>query len=88
MTTDTSDGSYHLWNQPIPYPHDDVKQDDSLEKIDGGYLLYSYLSIMKWPETLHTHLFFGLCKGDGCSSATAIGHSLEWREKYQPLMAT
>jgi hypothetical protein len=88
LTTDTNDGTYHWWNPPIPYPHDDVQQDDSLDQIDGGYLLYSYLSIMKWPETLHTHFPFGLCKGEGCPSATAIGHSLEWREKYQPWMAT
>jgi hypothetical protein len=84
--TTSRTGSYHWWNPVIPHPHH--LKHASLEHIDGGYLLYSYLNIMKWPETLHTYFPFYLCKGDGCSSATAIGHSLEWREKYQPWMAT
>jgi hypothetical protein len=52
--------------------------------------LYSYLTIMKWPENLRTNFPFGICKGDdnGCPGETAIGHTLEWREKFKPWMAT
>jgi hypothetical protein len=93
LTTMTSGGSYHWWNPVVPQAHeyDNLEQpaSTSLDQIDGGYLLHAYLNIMKWPAQLQTHFPFGLCKaGDGCPSATAIGHSLEFREKYQPWMAT
>ena len=45
LTTSNS-GSYHWWNPVIPHPHH-LKRAN-LEHIDGGYLLYSYLNIMKW----------------------------------------
>mmetsp|Transcript_2841 Transcript_2841/g.6690 ORF Transcript_2841/g.6690 Transcript_2841/m.6690 type:complete len:465 (+) Transcript_2841:80-1474(+) len=56
-----------------------------LEKLRGGNLFFSYLRIMKWPKTLSAHFPFKLC-AKGCDSEVALGHTLEWREKYKPWM--
>lgn len=63
--------------------------DDPLDAIDGGYVLWSYYRIMqshmKDPQDLDHVLFpLRMCKGSGCTAETAIYHTLEWREKYQP----
>jgi hypothetical protein len=56
-----------------------------LEELDGGSLFYSYLRIMKWPQSLYSHFPFKLCP-KGCNSEVAVAHTLEFREKYQPWM--
>lgn len=58
-----------------------------LQEVHGGNLVYSYLRIMKWPSNLFTHFPFKLCK-NGCHSKVAIGHTLEFREKYKPWLVT
>ncbi|CAJ1944555.1 unnamed protein product [Cylindrotheca closterium] len=56
-----------------------------LEKLRGGNLFFSYLRIMKWPKTLSAQFPFKLCP-KGCDSEVALGHTLEWREKFKPWM--
>lgn len=67
-------------------PKHEVSPDvTDIEQIDGGSLFYAYLRIMKWPESLYSHFPFKLC-ADGCDSEVAIGHTLEFREKFKPWM--
>ena len=56
-----------------------------LEKLRGGSLFFAYLRIMQWPKTLYAHFPFKLC-AKGCDSEVALGHTLEWREKFKPWM--
>jgi hypothetical protein len=65
-----------------------------IDQIDGGRLLWSYYRIMsdhmKYVHDLSANIYFPfkLCKEHGCSAETAIAHTLEWREKYQPWRVT
>jgi hypothetical protein len=59
----------------------------TLQEVDGGNLLYSYLRIMKWPSNLFTTFPFKLCK-KGCAANVALHHTLEFREKYKPWLVT
>lgn len=56
-----------------------------LERLRGGSLYFGYLRIMQWPKTLYAHFPFKLC-AKGCNSEVALGHTLEWREKFKPWM--
>lgn len=69
------------WSPALKHVHH--SKHSTLQQLDGGFLLGAYLKIMKWPPLLHTNFPFRLCK-EGCDSAVAIAHTLEWREKYQP----
>jgi hypothetical protein len=50
-------------------------------------LLHSYGKIMKWPEDLKTNFPFQLCS-KGCDAEVALGHTLEFREKYRPWLVS
>jgi hypothetical protein len=70
------------WYYPIGDQH--YRQDHHvLDTLDGGWLLFAYLRIMNWPRDLHVHFPFQLC-AKGCDAQVAIGHTLEFREKFQP----
>lgn len=71
------------WLDPIQKS----SQATDLEALEGGSLYYSYLRIMGWPENLFANFPFKLC-AHGCHSEEAVRHSLEFREKYKPWMAS
>jgi len=73
------------WNPSLEHAHH--YKHASLDTMDGGYLLHSHLQIMKWPADLKIRFPFRLCK-DGCPAEVSIDHTLEWRSKFQPWMAT
>jgi CRAL/TRIO domain len=50
-------------------------------------LLRAYGKIMKWPEDLKTNFPFQLCS-KGCDAEVALGHTLEFREKYRPWLVS
>jgi CRAL/TRIO domain len=73
------------WAPVLPF----TKAMTSLEKLDGGNLLYSYLRIMNWPDDLSvTHFPFKLCKKHACPAFFALNHTLTFREIYQPWLVT
>ncbi|KAL3931701.1 MAG: hypothetical protein SGBAC_011186 [Bacillariaceae sp.] len=75
-------GSAYPWYVSEPKS---TGQATDLEKLRGGNLFFSYLRIMQWPKLLDSHFPFKLCS-QGCDSSVAVGHTLEWREKYKPWM--
>jgi hypothetical protein len=72
------------WNWYDPKRRSTLDASD-LEQLHGGALYYSYLRIMKWPQSLTAHYPYKLCP-NGCNSEESLRHTLEFREKYKPWM--
>ena len=50
-------------------------------------LLRAYGKIMNWPGDMRTNFPFHLCS-KGCDAELAIGHTLEFREKFRPWLVS
>lgn len=72
------------WLDPPGNTHDTL---NPLSKLQGGYLLHTFLTIMKWPTSNVIKFPFRLC-ANGCPTEAAINHTLQFREHYKPWCIT